>query len=412
VNHIVLFMQENRSFDHYFVNLNLYRATKGLGPDVDLMNPALVSLPTWDGSPNVTPFHMNSMCSLNLSSAWVETHVDIDKNSASAPRNPPPMDGFVYTAGGYCAHSAQCWDTVGTRAAGYYTDTDLPFYYWAATQFATSDRWFSPNPTRTQPNRTYLLAATSEGHAYPPTPTNPWNLKAKTIFQLLEENHITWKVYVTSGITASTPTGNTYMNYYNQFTPLHTANFVPATQFATDAAAGTLPQVALIESGYETGQDEHPNDDVQKGALYAHDIVSSLINSPSWKDSVFFLTYDEGGGFYDHVPPMATVNPDGIPPIDILPGDIQGDFTITGFRVPLIVFSPFTKKGYVSHTPADFTAMLKFIETRFGLPNLTLRDKMQPDMTEFFDFAGAPNLNPGLIENQPVFGRCYQDHLP
>jgi len=405
-------MQENRSFDHYFVNLNLYRATKGLGPDVDLMNPALVSLPTWDGSPNVTPFHMNSMCSLNLSSAWVETHVDIDKNSASAPRNPPPMDGFVYTAGGYCAHSAQCWDTVGTRAAGYYTDTDLPFYYWAATQFATSDRWFSPNPTRTQPNRTYLLAATSEGHAYPPTPTNPWNLKAKTIFQLLEENHITWKVYVTSGITASTPTGNTYMNYYNQFTPLHTANFVPATQFATDAAAGTLPQVALIESGYETGQDEHPNDDVQKGALYAHDIVSSLINSPSWKDSVFFLTYDEGGGFYDHVPPMATVNPDGIPPIDILPGDIQGDFTITGFRVPLIVFSPFTKKGYVSHTPADFTAMLKFIETRFGLPNLTLRDKMQPDMTEFFDFAGAPNLNPGPIENQPVFGRCYQDHLP
>lgn len=412
LKHLIFIVQENRSFDHYFVNLNLYRATKGLGPDVDLMNPALVSLPTWDGSPNVTPFHMNSMCSLNLSSAWVETHVDIDKNSASAPRNPPPMDGFVYTAGGYCAHSAQCWDTVGTRAAGYYTDTDLPFYYWAATQFATSDRWFSPNPTRTQPNRTYLLAATSEGHAYPPTPTNPWNLKAKTIFQLLEENHITWKVYVTSGITASTPTGNTYMNYYNQFTPLHTANFVPATQFATDAAAGTLPQVALIESGYETGQDEHPNDDVQKGALYAHDIVSSLINSPSWKDSVFFLTYDEGGGFYDHVPPMATVNPDGIPPIDILPGDIQGDFTITGFRVPLIVFSPFTKKGYVSHTPADFTAMLKFIETRFGLPNLTLRDKMQPDMTEFFDFAGAPNLNPGLIENQPVFGRCYQDHLP
>ena len=413
VNHIILFMQENRSFDHYFSKLNDYRVAHGLGAtDVDVMNPALVSLPTWDGSPNVAPFHMNSMCSLNLSSAWQESHVDIDKNSASHPRTPPPMDGFVYTAGGYCAHSAQCWDTVGTRAAGYYTDADLPFYYWGATQFATSDRWFSPAPSRTQINRAYFLAATSEGHIKPPTPELPWHLKAKTIFQLLEENHITWKVYVTAGITSAKPTGDTYMNYYTQFTPQHTANFVPAEQFATDAANGTLPQVALIESGFETGQDEHPNTDVQKGALYAHNLLKSLMDSPSWKDSVFFLTYDEGGGFYDHVPPMATVNPDGIPPVDLAPTDIPGDFTITGFRVPLIVFSPFAKKGYVSHTPADFTAMLKFVETRFGLPSLNNRDQAQPDMTEFFDFAGAPNLNPGTIQDQPVVGRCYQDHLP
>jgi phospholipase C len=413
VNHIVILMQENRSFDHYFAKLNEYRAAHGQGKaDVDIMDIAKVSLPTWDGSPNVTPFHMNSMCSLNLSSAWQESHVDVDKNSASHPRNPPPMDGFVYTAGGYCAHSAQCWDTVGTRAAGYYTDSDLPFYYWGATQFATSDRWFSPAPSRTQINRAYLLAATSEGHIKPSTPDDPWNLKAKTIFQLLEENHITWRVYVTSGISSSDPTGDTYMDYYNGFTPKHTANFVPATQFATDAANGKLPQVALIESGFETGQDEHPNDNVQKGALYAHDLFVSLLDSPSWKDSVFFLTYDEGGGFYDHVPPMATVNPDGIPPIDMVESDIPGDFTITGFRVPLVVFSPFAKKGYVSHTPADFTAMLKFIETRFGLPSLNARDKMQPDMTEFFDFAGAPNLDPGKIQSQPVSGPCYQDHLP
>jgi phospholipase C len=421
VNHIVLFMQENRSFDHYFAKLNDYRAAHGLGTaDVDVMNIPTVSLVTWDGSPNVTPFHMNSMCSLNLSSAWQETHVDIDKNSASSPRNPPPMDGFVFTAGGFCAHSAACWDTAGTRAAGYYTDADLPFYYWGATQFATSDRWFSPNPTRTQPNRTYLLAATSEGHKNPPSPTNPWNLKAKTIFQLLEENHISWKVYVTGGMSPSKPTGDTYMNFYALFTPQHTANFVPATQFATDAANGTLPQVSLIESGYSSENaeshptDEHPENNVQNGAIYAHDLVAALIGSPSWKDSVFFLTYDEGGGFYDHVPPMATVNPDGITPVDFEPGDIPGDFTITGFRVPLVVFSPFTKKGYVSHTPADFTAMLKFIETRFGLPSLTKRDAMQPDMTEFFDFANSPNLNPGPIEPQPVFGadRCYYDHLP
>ena len=416
VNHIILFMQENRSFDHYFEALNAYRLSKGLGAaDVDIMNPATVSQPTWDGTPNVTPFHMTSKCSLNLSSAWDESHVDLNYQNGSNPGAPPPMNGFAFTAGGMCVHDG-CWDTSGLRAVGYYNDHDLPFYYWGATQFATSDRWFSPAPTRTQPNRAYLLAATSEGHAYPPSndPTfpNPWNLTAKTIFQLLEENHITWKVYVTSGISATDPTGATYMDFYTQFTPFHTANFVPATQFATDAANGTLPQVALIESGFETGQDEHPNDDVQKGALYAHDLVSALIGSPSWKDSVFFLTYDEGGGFYDHVPPMATVNPDGKPPMDLRPGDPTGDFTISGFRVPLIIFSPFTKKGYVSHTPADFTAMLKFIETRFGLPNLNERDKAQPDMSEYFDFAGSPNLNPGPIEAQPVTGPCYQDHLP
>jgi phospholipase C len=424
VNHIILFMQENRSFDHYFAKLNEYRAAHGLGAnDLDVMNIATVSQRTWDGTPNVTPFHMNSMCSLNLSSAWVEAHVDVDINHQSAPQNPPPMDGFAYTAGGFCAHEG-CWDTSGARAVGYYTDADLPFYYWAATQFATSDHWFSPIPTRTQPNRLYLLAATSEGHVYPPSndPTHPnvWNLKAKTIFQLLEENHITWKVYVTGGITAALPTGDTYMNFYPQFTPQHTANFVPVEQFNTDAANGTLPQVALIESGYSAENaethptDEHPENNVQNGAKFAHDLVAALINSPSWKDSVFFLTYDEGGGLYDHVPPIPTVNPDGIPPIDIIPGDVQGDFTSSGFRVPLIIFSPFAKKGFVSHTPADYTAMLKFIETRFGLPNLTLRDKAQPDLAEYFDFAGSPNLNPGAIQDQPILGpeRCYYDHLP
>lgn len=414
VNHIILVMQENRSYDHYFSKLNAYRNAHGLGPaDVDVADMSMVSLPTWDGSPNVKGFHMNSMCSLNLSSAWDEAHVDLNYKNGTNPGNPPPMNGFAFTAGGMCVHDG-CWDTTGLRAVGYYDDSDLPFYYWAATQFATSDRWFSAAPSRTQINRAYFLAATSEGHAYPPStdPTfpNPWNLKAKTIFQLLEENNITWKVYVTTGIDAQHPTGDTYMNYYQQFTPKHTANFVPATQFATDAANGTLPQVAMIETG--SGTDEHPNDDVQKGALYAHDIVSSLINSQSWKDSVLFLTHDEGGGFYDHVPPMSTVNPDGIPPIDLRPGDPTGDFTITGFRVPLIVFSPFTKKAYVSHTPADFTAMLKFIETRFGLPSLTARDKAQPDMTEFFDFTNVPNLDPGSIQTQPVSGACYQDHLP
>lgn len=169
--------------------------------------------------------------------------------------------------------------------------------------------------------------------------------------------------------------------------------------------------MALIESGYESGQDEHPLTNVQDGAGYAESLVNALINSPSWKDSVFFLTFDEGGGLFDHVPPVKTVSPDGIPPQDLQPGDPQGDFTITGFRVPLIVISPFAKPHFVSHTSMDYTAMLKFIESRFNLPSLNKRDAAQPDMSEFLDFT-SPNLSPGTPPTQLSNGPCYTDHLP
>jgi phospholipase C len=123
------------------------------------------------------------------------------------------------------------------------------------------------------------------------------------------------------------------------------------------------------------------------------------MNSPYWKDGVFFLTFDEAGGFYDHVAGQPAVHPDGLPPSDLRPADkadIQppADFNRTGFRVPLLVISTFAKKNFVSHSVADYTAILKFIETRFSLPNLTERDKAQIDMQEFFNFATPPTPNP------------------
>jgi phospholipase C len=115
------------------------------------------------------------------------------------------------------------------------------------------------------------------------------------------------------------------------------------------------------------------------------------MNSPSWKDSVFIQTYDEGGGVFDHVPPIPVPNPDGIPPNLNIGSTVHtpGDFTFSGFRVPMFLVSPFAKKNFVSHTPMDYTAVLKLIETRFNLPNLTARDASMPDMTEFFDFSTA-----------------------
>ena len=349
---------------------------------------------------------MISMCVEDLSPSWQESHSAVSLRNPSNPGPNPPMDGFAAMAGGYSDHTGGA-DVLGQRAVAYYDAKDLPFYYWAATTFATSDRWFSPVLARTQPNRMYLLSATSQGYTFPPTNA----LSAKTIFELLENAGVSWKVYVTN-FWAPGKTGGTYMNYFSSFTSKHVDKFAPATQFTTDAQNGTLPQVSLIESGYESGLDEHPLNSIRVGAAYAREFIAALAESPSWKDSVFFLTFDEGGGFYDHVPPMATVNPDGIKPRDLKPGDPSGDFTLSGFRIPLMVISPFSKKGYVSHTPADTTAMLKFIETRFNLPNLTKRDAAQPDMTEFFDFTNSPNLTFGTIPDQPTGGPCYANRVP
>jgi phospholipase C len=245
----------------------------------------------------------------------------------------------------------------------------------------------------------------------------------KTIFQLLEENGISWRVYVPDG--NPTLIEGSEMVMFN-FSAGHEQNFVLASQFATDAANGTLPQVALIDAATFSGRDEHPADDpnvpggsVQFGSAYAAGFINALMQSPSWKDSVFILSWDEGGGFYDHVPPQPSVAPDDSPPSDLFAGDIcDGStgptcgFAYTGYRVPMMVISPFAKKNYVSHTVADYTAILKFIETRFDLPSLTQRDAANIDMSEFFDFEHPPWMTPPSPPDQPANGPCFLDRLP
>ena len=194
-----------------------------------------------------------------------------------------------------------------------------------------------------------------------------------------------------------------------------------------DLQGGTLPSVAYIEPGLDSGLDEHPGLDdgrpggsVRQGSQYVSTLINALMQSSSWGDSVFILTTDEHGGFYDHVPPQPTVSPDGIKPLDLTANAICAppqtgptcDFVYTGYRVPLIVVSPFSKKNFVSHTVADYTAWLKFVETRFKLPNLTQRDAAQMDMTEFFDFVNVPWKTPPTPPVQPTNGQCYLDHLP
>ena len=419
ISHIVIMVQENRAFDHYFGHLNAYRVANGFPPDVD-GTPANASNPAASGSGSVRAFHLLTTCVENPSPSWNESHVDFNRQNPTS--GDAAMDGFVQTAA-KDARALHYHDVLGERVMGYYDQTDLPYYYFMATYFATSDRWFSPVMSRTQPNRMYILSATSAGHVYPLATgtvlTNP------TIFDYLQKAGVTWKIYVTDKVNGSLLQGS----YISMFAAgqKYSQNVVPVAQYFTDLKNNSLPQVSLIESGYFSGLDEHPAEDpngtgpsVQIGAAYVSTFINGLMSSSYWPHSVFFWTTDEGGGFYDHVPPQGAVNPDGIPPQDLQPGDLcttsgggrTCNFTSTGYRVPMFVVSPYARKGFVSHSTMDATAMLKFIETRFHLRSLTLRDAAQPDMTEFFDFSHPDWLTPPAPPAQPTNGVCYLDHLP
>ena len=449
INHIIVMLQENRSFDHYFGALREYWAANGYSeqpfdglpqfnsppgpaPKNPGCDPAYTTRCVVDSkSPEITSYHYVTQCVETPAPLWNDSHYDL--NRVNPVSGIAKLDGFVWDASEW-AYKHHLYDTKGKRAMGYYDGSDLNYYYFMASNFATSDRWFAPAMTRTTPNRMYLLAATSHGHAYPLNYSNSPQLSVTTIFELLQNHGTSWKIYVHPGPNGKTDAASLMqISYMNQFTfgnaivQKYPQNIVPISQYFTDVSNGTLPQVALIEPASNVALDEHPSDIdtkyppyIEYGAQYVASIINALMKSSSWTSSAFILSFDEFGGFYDHVAPHTAVSPDGIPPSDLKTSDLcyhaptrpTCNFTNTGYRVPLIVISPFTKKHYVSHTPADYTAILKLIETRFGLPSLTKRDAAQMDMMEFFDFANAPWWTPPTPPPQFTDRPCYLNQLP
>jgi len=462
LKHIIFMAQENRGLDHYFGALRAFWAANkfsdqsfdGLpqfnpssgipplysppptNPGCDAAYPPPNDCVVDSKSPKVASYHLITQCIENPSPSWNEGHVEWNlSNPVSAT---PSLNGYVYTG----AHDARLnnppfHDIDGIRSMGYYDDTDLNYYYFMASEFATSDRWFAPVMTRTSSNRDYLIAATSQGYVYPigTDSADQSLLTAATIFQELQNAGITWKVYVNPENTpcASNPTPQCLLKLsyvqnfqWGQIIPAnYPQHLVPISQFFTDLKNGTLPQVAQIEPASSAGLDEHGSDsdqypiNIQLGARYVSSLIDALMTSASWKNSAFILTFDEGGGLYDHVAAQPAVSPDGIKPRDLLSGDIctrttgpNCDFTYTGYRLPLIVVSPYARKHYVNHNVADFTAILKLIETRFNLPALTKRDAAQINMTQFFNFNFPPWMTPPTPPVQTTSGSCYLNQLP
>ncbi len=531
VNHVIFMMQENRTFDTYFGMLNPYRQTNGfnVGADgntynVDGIDDKLTSTTNSDDEgATFGLFHTKSSCLDDMSSAWLESYGDVNRYDF-LPSRSMLMDGFVHTAenfaldatAGTASGEGTFTDFTGQRAMAYYQDTsvsgapELNYYYYMASQFALSDRWFSPVSSKSTPNRiATLTGGTTQGLVRDPFVDDklPTTLSIETIFQELDSASpaVSWKIYYTltqggcnesdgdcgnksnpslAPVTTFSDFG--YSGKYLYSNPskaacvaptvgsqqavgdpsnafcINPTHIAPLSQFFTDAANNTLPSFSYIEAGYGVN-DEHPGSgqSILTGQAEISNIIGKLMSSPSWADSVFFLSYDEGGGPYDHVPPVPghsndktnlanmgfipggtipdistiAVNPDTYTPcLENGPVDTSGNPTATlhcdlhagdpgtnpadapavqglkaqlGFRLPNLVISPFTRKHYVSHIPMDHTAVIKFVESRFIGPSahLTNRDAVQPNLLDFFDFTNVPWATPpSNIPTPPTAG--------
>ncbi len=411
LNHIVYMLQENRAFDNYFGNLAYYRVyidhiqgaqmsdvndLHNLPPGYTLRNPQGQHFP---------PFQERTECIEGLNPNWNESHIDMDlvgNDWLQLTQNSQfLMDRFLFTTG-----YAQ-YDATETRPLGYYTWSDLPFYYELATQFDASDTFYSPVPDSTTINRAYLFAATSYGNIFPPAPNN-WLWIRPTLFRVLQNAGITWRYYYQDNSIFLAQ----WADWNNQQIRDNVRNIQEWYNIlASPNADHELPQVVFIERASATGYDEHPGNNIQLGAARVQQILTPLLTSTAWPDSAFILTYDEGGGTYDQQAPILETMPD-----DKIPSSLQnqpfikGLFNVSGFRVPNIIVSPWSKPHTVWHMATDYTSILKLIETRFNLAPLTHRDASAADLTDPtngpFDFNSPGMLNVPPLPTQPTNGTC------
>ncbi len=413
IEHIVVLMQENRSFDSYFGHLQAYEATKGIQNTIESA-PATAYNPNFpqdqlDAGPgkadagNHPWTHAPQLCFLDTAHSWGAAHLEYDKGL---------NDGFFYTnqenVDGVDTTGLAPAQLTGARAMWWYDQTDLPFYYDLYSTFAMADHYHSALLGSTYPNRMYLYSGTSfglTGNTFPnisafPTPETP-----VIIFDELLVRGIPFKWYTDMGAPAEEVvllSGGGAIPRYG-FDPA-----APFTQFLTDAQAGNLPPVSFIDGDNlnetTTGNDEHPPDDIEEAQQFVWQIVNAVLTSPNWSTTALFLTYDENGGIYDHVAPPAACEPDNLQPVLATPLDQSqpGAFNQYGFRVPFVVISPYAKRSYVSHTVYSHTSIIRFIESKFTLPALTARDANADPFTDLFDWQNPPFMTPPTFAQPSV----------
>jgi phospholipase C len=376
IEHIVVLMMENHSYDN---RLGMLRRPGANGFRLGRDGLPTATNPYANGEIQHA-FRMPTTCQINtVTQEWGNSHIQYDDGK---------MDGFVITS--------------GAESMGYWQEEDQPFYYSMARQFPIADAYHCSVLGQTYPNRRYLLAATSIGQVNDTTPSLTDYPPNGTIYDQLDAHAITWKDYYTDLATTEL------------YPPLYLKNLgtkvVPIAGFFTDAAAGSLPAYSLVEPDYSTQSEENPQN-IAVGEQFAASVINAVINGPAWEKTLLMWTYDEHGGYYDHVPPPAAVPPDNIPP-DVPAGESAYDgFGRYGFRVPFAIVSPWARRQYVSHAVYDHTSILKLVETKWNLPALTYRDANALAPLDMLDlrrpsFAEPPPLAQPLVVTDPGALAC------
>ena len=412
-DHIVVVMMENHSFDNFLGALSLVR------PDVVGQFSYTTKQPIYTNldahGTVVAPWRRTTTCQSGAESqGWTTSHRSMfwtfddrsDSEYTSSSYNPasydwaqpvsqvplrtPAMAGFVLANG-------------GPDCMGYWTGQELPFTHSMAQAFTIANYWFCSVPAQTYPNRRFLYAGTAFGDIstdtntifvpsnVPPIATPPPN---GTIFDRLSQYGVPWRNYFydlpNPGIIPTT-----VEKYPDHFSPL--------AAFFADCALGTLPSVSFVDPesgaiGVATGEvagapgvgglapvqsvnnagqtvngDQEGPADMAYGEAFVAKVVHAVMHSPAWPRTLLIWTFDEHGGYADHVPPPAAIPPDAILP-EIGTGDFAGGYDIYGPRVPAVVVSPYSKAGGVSNTVYDHTSVLATIEAKWNLPACTYRD--------------------------------------
>jgi phospholipase C len=280
--------------------------------------------------------------------------------------------------------------------------TYLPFTYSLVEYFPIGERYFCSVLAQTYPNRRFFFCGTSSGLTATDRLTFSTPAANGTIFDRLDAHGITWTDYFSDLLLTSIVPGFA--------TAARRPSIKHIGQFYNDARAGKLPQFSLLEPSYVISSEENPQD-IQVGERLVAKVVSALLASPNWQHTALFLTYDEHGGYYDHVPPPAAIAPDSIAPIQE-PGKPKlapGGFDRYGFRVPLIVVSPWAKANYASDVVQDHTSITAFIERKWNLPAMTFRDANAAPMTDYFDFGTPQFMEPPTLAQAPALAEGLVD---
>lgn len=425
LKHVVVLMMENHSYDNYLGMLAGRGDGFPLGPDGE----PEVSSTGLEGE-SVPAHHLASTVQVAESptQSWHASHLQWDDGK---------LDGFV------TATQQLTPGKDATPAMGYWTERDLPFYYGLARTFPLADRWFSSCLGPTFPNRRFLISGTANG-LIDDLPVDLADYPANgTIFDMLSRHNVSWVNYHpvagsrtrygralqhrTKAIRRRlrtlrrvAPGSLDGLQKDIQFTgdiyPLGIARYMlhvrSTDEFFSDAAAGTLPAFSLVDPDFSAYSEENPQD-IQQGESFAATVIDAVLHGKGWPNTLLIWLYDEGGGYYDHVPPPAAVAPDDVPgrsvvlsrsPMHAMLSRLASGYVRNverldagpqsydryGFRVPAVLVSPYARPGYLTSETFDHTSVLKLLEVKWNLPALTARDAAAVAPLDALDFDHPP----------------------